>query len=125
LTVKTFTCKPVGHRYLQPDPACPGLRRHAAEALLAALGCLLLLVPFSYVLALTARTHASVARALLRPPEDPLAQAKDLLQRPGPLPSLFAQSSIACISRLGSALCRKGEQSLGHGSLAPQPDAHS
>jgi len=58
------------------------------KALLTALVCLLLLIPFSYVLVLTARTHAAVARALLRAPEDPLAPAKDLLQRPGPLPSL-------------------------------------
>jgi len=58
------------------------------EALLTALVCLLLLIPFSYVLVLTARTHAAVARALLRAPEDPLAPAKDLLQRAGPLPSL-------------------------------------
>jgi hypothetical protein len=61
------------------------------KALLAALVFLLVLVPFSYLLALTARTHASVARALLRPPEDPLAPAKDLLRRSGPLPS-FGQN---------------------------------
>jgi Putative sensor len=62
------------------------------KALLTALVCLLLLVPFSYLLVLTARTHATVARTLLRPPEDPLAQAKDLLQRPGPLPSLIGRT---------------------------------
>jgi Putative sensor len=55
------------------------------KALLTALVCLLLLVPFSYVLVLTARTHATVARNLLRTPEDPLAAARDLLRRPGPL----------------------------------------
>jgi len=62
------------------------------KALLTALVCLLALVPFSYVLALTARTHATVARALLRTPEDPLAPAKDLLQRPGPLPALIGRT---------------------------------
>ncbi len=62
------------------------------KALLTALICLLLLVPFSYLLVLTARTHASVARTLLRSPEDPLAQAKELLQRPGPLPSLIGRT---------------------------------
>jgi len=62
------------------------------KALLTALVCLLLLVPFSYLLVATARTHAAVARTLLRPPEDPLAQAKDLLQRPGPLPSLIGRT---------------------------------
>lgn len=65
------------------------------KALLAALVFLLVLVPFSYLLALTARTHASVARALLRPPEDPLAPAKDLLRRSGPLPSLLARTNSA------------------------------
>jgi len=62
------------------------------KALLTALACLLLLVPFSYVVVLTARAHAAVARGLLRAPEDPLAQAKDLLQRPGPLPSLIGRT---------------------------------
>jgi hypothetical protein len=62
------------------------------KALLTALVCLLLLIPFSYVLAMTSRTHAAVARALLRAPEDPLAPAKDLLQRAGPLPSLLLRN---------------------------------
>lgn len=62
------------------------------RALLAALACLLLLVPATHLLVLTARTHATVARTLLRPPEDPLAQAKDLLRRPGPLPSLIGRT---------------------------------
>ena len=57
-----------GRRYVDTLP----------KALLTALVCLMALVPFSYVLALTARTHATVARALLRSPEDPLAPAKDL-----------------------------------------------
>ena len=59
------------------------------KALLAAVACLILFALFSYVLVLTARAHARVARALLREPEDPLAEAKDLLRRPGPLPSLL------------------------------------
>lgn len=58
-------------------------------ALLAAPACLILLTLFSYVLVLTAGPHAAVARARLRPPEDPLARAKDLFQRPGPLPYSF------------------------------------
>ena len=65
------------------------------KALLTALICLLLLVPFSYLLVLTARIHAAVARALLRAPEDPLAPAKDLLRRSGPLPSLLLQTTGA------------------------------
>jgi hypothetical protein len=59
------------------------------KALLTAVVCLILFTLFSYVLVLTARAHATVARNLLREPEDPLAAAKDLLQRPGPLPSLL------------------------------------
>ena len=62
------------------------------KALLTAVVCLVLLVLFSYVLVLTARTHAAVARTLLRTPEDPLAPAKDLLQRPGPLPALIGRT---------------------------------
>ena len=53
-------------------------------ALLAAAGFLVLFLIFSYVLVLTARTHASVARSLLRAPADPLAPAKEVLAGPGP-----------------------------------------
>jgi hypothetical protein len=55
------------------------------KALLAAAGFLVLFLVFSYVLVLTARTHASVARSLLRAPADPLAPAKEVLAGPGPL----------------------------------------
>ncbi len=54
-------------------------------ALLLAAICLAAFVLFSYVLVATARLHAAIARALLRPPEDPLKEAKELLRRPGPL----------------------------------------
>jgi hypothetical protein len=56
------------------------------RALLAAAGCLVLFLLFNYVLVGTARLHARAARALLRPPSDPLAEAKGVLSRPGPLP---------------------------------------
>src|SRR5215469_2979029 len=46
------------------------------KALLTSAACLVMFVLFSYVLVLAARMHASVARALLRPPQDPAAQAK-------------------------------------------------
>lgn len=59
------------------------------EALLTAVACLILFTLFSYVLVPAARAHATVARNLLRAPEDPLAEAKAVLQRPGPLPSLL------------------------------------
>jgi len=68
------------------------------KALLTALVCLLLLVWFSYILVLTARTHATVARALLRPPEDPLAPARDVLRRSGPLPSLLLHEATSATS---------------------------
>lgn len=62
------------------------------KALLAAAGCLVLWLLFSYVVVITARAHAIVAQALLRPPDDPLAAAKAVLARPGPLPSLVAET---------------------------------
>ena len=55
------------------------------RALLAAAVFLVLFLMFSYVLVLTARAHAAVARSLLRAPTDPLAEAKDVLAGPGPL----------------------------------------
>jgi putative sensor protein len=58
------------------------------KALLAAAAFLVLWLAFNYVLLITARAHATVARALLRPPVDPLAEAKGMLARPGPLQPL-------------------------------------
>jgi hypothetical protein len=55
------------------------------RALLLALGCLILFLLFSPVLRLTARAHANVAKMLLRPPSDPLNEARNVLTRPGPL----------------------------------------
>ena len=58
------------------------------KALLAAAGCAVAWLLFNYVLVAVARAHAMVARALLRPPPDPLAPAREVLTRPGPLPPL-------------------------------------
>jgi hypothetical protein len=58
------------------------------KALLAAAGCLVLWLLFNYVLLITVRAHATVAAALLRPPPDPLGEAKATLRQPGPLPPL-------------------------------------
>ena len=55
------------------------------RALLAAAVFLILFLIFNYVLVITARAHAAVARSLLRAPADPLAEAKDMLAGPGPL----------------------------------------
>ncbi len=63
------------------------------KALLAAVICLILFVLFSNVLVATARAHATVAKALLRAPEDPLAEAREVLSRPGPLNSLSPPGS--------------------------------
>ena len=58
------------------------------KALLAAACFLVLFLAFNYVLVITARAHARVARAVLRAPADPLADAKEVLARPGPLGSV-------------------------------------
>ncbi len=59
------------------------------KAVLAAAGFLILFLLFNYVLVATYAAHARCARALLRPPADPLAEAKDLLAGPGPLRPLY------------------------------------
>jgi hypothetical protein len=64
------------------------------KALLAAVISLILFALFSNVLVATARAHAVAARALLRAPEDPLAQAKEVLNRPGPLTSLSTHNDV-------------------------------
>lgn len=61
------------------------------KALLAAAVFLVLFLVFNYVLVLTGRVHARVARSLLRAPADPLADAKEVLARPGPLGPLARQ----------------------------------
>jgi Putative sensor len=58
------------------------------KALLMAAVAAVLFLLFSYVVVITARAHGRVARALLRAPADPLAPARDVLTRPGPLPPL-------------------------------------
>jgi hypothetical protein len=61
------------------------------KALLAGAAFLAAFLLFSYVLVLTARAHACIARALLRPPADPLAAAKEVLTHPGPLGPLHPE----------------------------------
>jgi hypothetical protein len=58
------------------------------SALVTAAVCLAAFLLFNYVVVATARAHARIARALLRPGADPLAAAKDVLAHPGPLQSL-------------------------------------
>ncbi|MGW6905227.1 sensor domain-containing protein [Streptomyces sp. NPDC054940] len=54
-------------------------------ALALALAALVLLPFAARLLLVTARLHLTVAQAVLRPPGDPLAEAKGVLDRPGPL----------------------------------------
>ena len=61
------------------------------KALLAAAVFLVLFLLFNYVLVLTGRAHVRIARSLLRAPADPLAEAKEVLDRPGPLGPLTRQ----------------------------------
>jgi len=55
------------------------------QAFLAAACALIVFLLFNYVLVATARAHAVIARNLLRPPADPLADAKTVLAGPSPL----------------------------------------
>ena len=64
------------------------------KALLTAAICLILFVLFSNVLIVTAKAHATAAKALLRAPEDPLAQAREVLSRPGPLTSVLNHKNL-------------------------------
>jgi hypothetical protein len=63
------------------------------KALLAAAAFLILFLIFNYVLVLTAGMHARVARTLLSPPSDPLAEAREVLSRAGPLPPLAGEGA--------------------------------
>ena len=55
------------------------------EAFAVAAVCLVVFLIFNYVVVATARAHAAVARGLLGAAEDPLREAKEVLNRPGPL----------------------------------------
>jgi hypothetical protein len=55
------------------------------KALVTAVVFLAASLLFQYVVVHTARLHARIAGALLGAPGDPLAQAKEVLERPGPL----------------------------------------
>ncbi|MBV9379399.1 MAG: sensor domain-containing protein [Streptosporangiaceae bacterium] len=58
-------------------------------ALLAAAAGLAGFLMLNYALVAAARAHALAARALLRPPADPLAPAREVLASPGPLSILI------------------------------------
>jgi hypothetical protein len=55
------------------------------EAFAVAAVCLVLFLIFNYAVVATARAHVAVARGLLGPAEDPLREAREVLNRPGPL----------------------------------------
>jgi Putative sensor len=72
------------------------------KALLTAGVFLVLFVLFTSVLVMTARMHARLAWALLGPPSDPLAEAREVLSRPGPLPPLVGGAEHLLTERCGS-----------------------
>lgn len=61
------------------------------KALIAAGVFLVLFLLFNYVLVGAARLHTRTACALLRTPADPMAEAKEVLARPGPLGPLHPE----------------------------------
>jgi hypothetical protein len=61
------------------------------KAIMLAALFLVLSLLFQYVVVLTARMHARIAYSLLRAPVDPLAGAREVLERPGPLGPLRAR----------------------------------
>ena len=61
------------------------------QAFIAAAVILVLFLLFNYVLVGTARLHTRVAYALLRAPSDPMAEAKEVLTKPGPLGPLHPE----------------------------------
>jgi hypothetical protein len=85
--------------YFPHGPHGPGAEGIFVNSLPSALGVaaifLVLFLAVNYLLVLTARAHVAVARGLLGPTADPLAAAKDVLARPGPLPPLAPASGPA------------------------------
>jgi Putative sensor len=81
--------------YFPNGPAGPGswgwFISNPHQALIAAGVFLVLFLLFNYVLVGTARLHTSIASALLRAPADPMAEAKEVLTRPGPLGPLHPE----------------------------------
>ncbi len=65
------------------------------QALIAAAVFLVLFLLFNYVLVGTARLHTRIASALLRAPADPMAEAKEVLTKPGPLGPLHPEPQPA------------------------------
>lgn len=64
----------------------PGVQIHTLSgALLVALISLVAFLLFNYVAVATAKLHATIARSLLQPPDDPLREAREVLHSPGPL----------------------------------------
>jgi hypothetical protein len=63
------------------------------SALVVAAVCAVAFVLFNYVLVGAARMHASVARAVLRRPADPLGPVLDVLAEPGPLGPLLGSQT--------------------------------
>ncbi len=73
------------------------------RAIVAAAVFAVLSLAFQYVVVRTARMHVRVARALLRAPADPLAPAKSVLGRPGPLGPLRPAATATAPTSTGTA----------------------
>jgi hypothetical protein len=67
-------------------PHGPGASGFAVDTLpssvILAAVCLVTFLLFSYVVVAAARLHAAIARSVLRPPEAPLREAREVLRRP-------------------------------------------
>ncbi|WP_436994270.1 sensor domain-containing protein [Streptomyces sp. enrichment culture] len=75
-----------GVRLGRSDGTGPGIWIDTWPAALTASAVFLLLAAYaSYAVVAAARIHLAVAHTLLRPPPDPLAEAKQVLAAPGPL----------------------------------------
>jgi hypothetical protein len=64
------------------------------KALAVAGVCLVLFLLFNYALVATARLHAAIASALLRAPQDPLREAREVLRHPGPLAAILNDAAL-------------------------------
>lgn len=90
------TANGVAFGYFPDGPGAPprgiGLWVHdlPSSLLAAGIGCALVLLVGNYLVAGAARIHAAAARALIGGYRDPLAAAREVLARPGPLSAAAA-----------------------------------
>jgi hypothetical protein len=79
----------------QTSGSGPGFRVDSLPtALTVSAACLALALLTAYLVTVCAQLHLAVARALLRPPGDPLAKVKAMLVEPGPLADWQTRPSV-------------------------------